>query len=50
MNKRLKPLNRFDTYTGDREITITFVCPQRRWYKLGHWSFDATSEFEAKDD
>ena len=48
MTKQLRPLERFDTYTGKREVTIKFVCPNARLWRYGHWSFDVTSEFTSE--
>jgi hypothetical protein len=49
MKKQLRPLKRFDTYTGKREFSVTFVCPKARWWKYGHWSFVVSSEYEVSE-
>jgi hypothetical protein len=48
MSRKLRPLNRFDTYTGQREVTMTYVCPNKRWFTIGHWDIAVSTQYEAE--
>jgi hypothetical protein len=55
MTKKLRPVNRYDEYTGKREVVVEFHCSNKRMWRFGHYTvytntFTHLKKFEDSND